>query len=250
MDRASALTWIQDTNRLAEIRRAIAAIEACSKPTFIILAGKDELANANHIGILAGSFNPPTQAHLALATIARKFNKLDVVVWSISRVTVDKEQITRAPLEHRLAMLTAIVATRPHEAVALTNQGLYADQATALRNIFPKMKQITFIMGYDKVVQIFDSRYYSNREEALMTLFHQANISVAPRAHDDIETIRTLLNNSANSSWQPFVNYLPLDPQYRYLSSTTIRTKIEQGEDVSDMVPSEGLALIDSGSFN
>ena len=65
------------------------------------------------------------------------------------------------------------------------NRGLYVEQARAIRSSFPAVKRIFLLMGYDKVVQILDARYYKNRDVELEALFHEAELLVAPRGDDD-----------------------------------------------------------------
>ena len=173
-----ARSYLHDDARMQRITAAIAALDAQSAPALSVIAGAERLANAHRIGVLAGSFNPPTLAHLALAASAQATAALDAVLWVISRVTVDKEQVTRAPLPARLAMLSALVAARPHDALAIVNRGLYAEQAIAFHAALPHMCKLCFIVGFDKIVQIVDPRYYTDRPTALALLFSQAELLV------------------------------------------------------------------------
>src|SRR5262245_16556345 len=50
-------------------------------------------ARTRRVGILPGSFNPPTIAHIELARHARELFGLDTIVFALSRITVDKEKI-------------------------------------------------------------------------------------------------------------------------------------------------------------
>ena len=59
--------------------------------------------------LLAGSYNPPTMAHLALAAAAAATGLADEVTLTISKVTVDKEAVTRATLLDRLLVLCLLL---------------------------------------------------------------------------------------------------------------------------------------------
>jgi nicotinamide-nucleotide adenylyltransferase len=171
------------------------------------------------------------------------------VLWTISRVTVDKERVTRAPLDARLATLTALVAARPGDAVALINRGLYADQAQAVRDALPDLASLAIITGYDKIVQIFDPHYYADRTAALDELFGLAEVLVAPRGDADAADLAALLAQPANQPYAARVHFIPLDPRWRTRSSTEIRDRIAHDQPIADLVPPESLALVDSGAY-
>jgi len=204
---------------------------------------------ARHAGILSGSFNPPTLAHEALATGALQVGQLDAAIWTISRVTVDKETVTRAPLEDRLIALTALMETRPHEAVALVNRGLYVDQIDAIRASLPQVTQITFVIGFDKIVQIVDPHYYADRDSALDELFSRADILVAPRDGDTAADLTALFARPENRRWAGYVRFLPLDPALRAISSSLVRQCIKRQQPIDDLVPPEAMALVDAGAY-
>ena len=44
----------------------------------------------------------------------------------------------------------------------------------------PALERLVFLVGFDKIVQIFDPRYYDDREDALRQLFSVASFAVAP----------------------------------------------------------------------
>jgi nicotinamide-nucleotide adenylyltransferase len=233
----------------ARISGAIAALDATGVPALTVVAGVERLRQARHVGILSGSFNPPTLAHAALATGALQAGQLDAVIWTISRVTVDKETVTRAPLEDRLIALTALMETRSHDAVALVNRGLYVDQIDAIRAALSHIAQITFIIGFDKIVQIVDPHYYANRDAALDELFSRADILVAPRDGDTESDLSALFALPENRRWAGSVRYLPLDPTLRDFSSSHARQRIDQHQSIDSLVPPEALALVDAGAF-
>jgi nicotinic acid mononucleotide adenylyltransferase len=246
---ALTLRNLRDPERMRQIQATIANLDATAAPQVALIAGGERLANARHIGVLAGSFNPPTLAHLALAASATQTARLDALLWTISQVTVDKEQVTRAPLAERLAVLAALVASRPHDAVAVLNRGLYAAQAEALHATFPTLQRLSFIIGYDKIVQIVDPRYYPNPIAALDELFALAEVWVAPRAGEGEADLTALFAQPENQRWAGRVHFLPLDPQYQTLSSTTLRARIDRQLPIADLTPPEAQALVDAGAY-
>jgi nicotinamide-nucleotide adenylyltransferase len=246
---AHALALLRDPALRAHITDELAALDAATTPAVRIIAGATGLADVRRLGLLAGSFNPPTLAHVALAHSARVNGQVDAVLWSISRVTVDKEHVARAPLPDRLAILAALVATQPPDAAALCNRGLYADQAQAVRIALPHVRDLAIITGYDKIVQIFDPQYYTDRQTALDELFGLARVLVAPRGADDVADLAALLQQPANQPWADRVQFLPLAPAWRTLSSTEARTRIAAHQSIADLAPPEALALVESGAY-
>ncbi len=255
-----ALNALRDTTR----RQRIAALIETPQPIAIV-AGEQCLHTAQHLGALAGSFNPPTLAHEALAIAARSTAGIDCVLWTISRVTVDKERIVKAPLIDRLLVLETMTERHPDMAVALVDAGLYVDQARILRDAFPHISDLTLIMGFDKIVQIFDPRYYRNalpidgldspesaetrRDRTLGELYSLARIIVAPRADDGPDDLRNLLDTPHNRPFAGAISMLPLEPALRGISSTELRDRIAAGESIADTVPPEALALVETGCY-
>ena len=247
--RAYALAVLRDDTMRAHLDEMIATLDATTTPTLIVLAGAERLRAARRVGVLAGSFNPPTLAHVQLAANACALAHLDVVLWSISRVTVDKEAVTHASLPQRLALLTALSESLPQMAVGFVNRGLYAEQAAALRLALPATDTISFIVGFDKIVQIVDRRYYADRDAALHDLFSAADLLVAPRDDATEADLTTLFARDENMPYASHIRYLPLAPALRDLASSDLRARIAAGQPIDDAVPPEALALIDVGAY-
>lgn len=177
-------------------------------------------AAARRLGLLPGSFNPPTSAHLALARAGRAAG-LDAVAYLLSKRTVDKERVTGLELPERLHLL-ADLARADGDALAFLNRGLYVDIASTVRAALPRV-DLVFLVGHDKIVQIFDPRYYDDRERALQELFGLARFLVAPRADAGGDELAALLAEPANAPFADRVAPLALDERYRDASSTTAR---------------------------
>jgi nicotinate-nucleotide adenylyltransferase len=195
------------------------------------------------LGVLAGSFNPMTLAHTALAGRALAEGGLDAVAFALSVRIVDKERVTGAAMEDRLLALELYVQRHPDYAVLVLNRGLYVDQAAALRAAFPALRELAFIVGYDKAVQIFDPRYYADRDAALERLFALATLLVAPRAGQGQAALAALLARPENRRFAGAVRWLPLPAAYTALSSTRVRQEAGSAAEV-EAVPVETRALL------
>ena len=217
------------------------------------ISGQDALAKARRVGLLPGSFNPLTSAHIALAEAARGAANLDAVAWSIAARTVDKEHVTRATVPDRLAQLAAYVLLERTDAVVLLNRGLYVEQVRALRTLARGTTELAIVVGIDKVVQILDPRYYADRNMALDDLFSHATLLVAPRQNDERASLEELLSRPENVRYAPYITYVNVPSRYRTQSSTEARhvlmsanTGIEgvaEPEAAAPLIPPEGYAL-------
>jgi nicotinic acid mononucleotide adenylyltransferase len=101
------------------------------------------------------------------------------------------------------------------------------EEAEAVRKSFPAVLKLFFLVGFDKVVQILDPRYYTNRDAALKALFGLAELLVAPRGKDGAEALVELLNRPENRKFARFIHQLPLSSAYRNISSTQVRQQPE-----------------------
>lgn len=149
-------------------------------------------------GAYPGSFNPPTRAHLAIAEAARDAHHLDRVDLVVSRRALDKEHVDRPLLEHRIAVLEEVAASRPWLGVAVTEAQLLVDVAAGYD---------VLIVGADKWHQLHDARYYGSaaaRDDAVARL---PELAVAPRPPLDV----------------PGVALLHVPEEYGAMSSTTAR---------------------------
>ena len=224
-------TILPPAEALAPFHRALAALDPDATPTASQLCGPP-LATVRRLVALPGSFNPPHRAHDALLEAARTAWDADGAACVLSARTVDKEQVSGLWLEDRLWLLCALGGAET--AVVATNRGLYVEQAAALRALCPSLAALAFVTGYDKIVQIFDPRYYVDREAALDELFAQAEFLVAPRGAATARDLAVLLARPENARFAGRVTALPLSPALAEVSSTRAR---ERGalEDVPDL---------------
>ncbi|MDQ2714278.1 MAG: hypothetical protein M3Z08_05165 [Chloroflexota bacterium] len=195
-------------------------------PSALIMPGAPE--PRGWVIVFPSSFNPPTTAHLALLHQAQQFanqkGRSAYIYAAMSRQIIDKERVQRPLLLDRLVLLENVLRCHASgTAIMLFNRGLYVEQAKALHTSFPQVTKLTFLVGFDKIVQIFDPRYYANRDAALIDLFTHADILVAPRGEAGTDELSQLLRAPENRGFARHVHALPLDPAYRAVSSSSIR---------------------------
>ena len=177
--------------------------------------------------VFPGSFNPPTLAHLALLKQAWQFARVHGpmhIYAALSTYITDKERVERPLLLDRINLLQTVLRKHVrHTGIMLFNRGLYVEQAEAVHSAFPLVSNLYFLIGFDKIVQIFDPRYYKDRDLALQELFELADFLVAPRGEAGPEELSILLDRPENKQYAGHVHALPLSASYRYISSTRIR---------------------------
>jgi nicotinamide-nucleotide adenylyltransferase len=191
----------------------------------------------NSIAVLSGSFNPLTRGHEALITTARREGTDAVLIVQPVRA-IDKEGVARAALVDRALVLLQWAARHEGVGLALVNRGLYLEQAALLAAPYPS-SALTFLVGYDKVEQIFDARYYADRDAALEALFRLATLRVAPRQGRGHDALDALLQRQENRRFAAHVTPLLLEADVDALSSTSVREAARAGDPWETLVPVE-----------
>jgi nicotinic acid mononucleotide adenylyltransferase len=223
------------------LRDHLATLDPSGEPRAIIAC---RARPPGAIGILAGSFDPLTNAHVALAAAALEHGDVAAVYFALSRHTVDKEARQRPTDTDRALALQTWLRGRERYGLLLFNRGLYADQALAARAAFPRAEAIRFIVGFDKARQIFDPRYYGDRDGALRTLFGAVDLLVAPRAGASADELDDLLSRPENRPFRAAARALPFEPTHADASSTIVRDAFRAGRPVDHLVPPEALAFV------
>lgn len=255
----SARDLLDETDELLSLDAAIEHLaegRAMGRAPTATILSPDTLTGARRVGVVAGSFNPLTLAHLALVESARGVAELDLVIWLHAIVTVDKERVQPALLADRLAQLLAYARNVPGNVVALCSHGLYVDIATALSKWLAPETEVCLLVGFDKIVQILDPRYYTDRAAALATLFDEQRVTllVGPRADADAADLAHLLAQPEHARYANNVKPVPLAAQYAADSSTEVRHLAAAPEvnaaRLRALVPPEALALIlETGAY-
>ncbi|MDP9372960.1 MAG: hypothetical protein M3Q65_11035, partial [Chloroflexota bacterium] len=140
MTRDALREALYDLPAIFALREALASLDPAAPPRAVV-AQKAADASAPGggvaVGILAGSFDPLTVAHAALARAALDAGGLDALYLALSRHTVDKEGIARPSQADRALVLRLYARRRAGHGLLLFNRGLYAEQAEAARVAFP-----------------------------------------------------------------------------------------------------------------
>ena len=236
--------------RFRRVQRLLDELDPQAKPQARLVPGS--LAPQGDIIVFPGSFNPPTTAHLAMLSQAAQFGRVHGgmrVYAAMSKLTTDKETVERPLLVDRILLLDTVLHNHAsHVGILLFNRGLYVEQAEAIRSQYPEVGQLYFLLGFDKIVQIFDARYYEDRDNALRELFSLAEMLVAPRAGAGAAELTALLAQSENAPCASHVHSLPLDTSFRAISSSRIRQDVSDHE--QDVPPEAQRFIRETGAYS
>lgn len=180
-----------------------------------------QAATPARLGILPGSFNPPTIAHLQLAEAAAPY--VDELLWVVPSVFPHKDYFG-ATLEERLELLGRIETAIP-TAVAATEGGLFLDIARECRFSYGPETRLYFLCGRDAAERILTWDY--GRPGVVEDMLGEFELLVAPRS-GRIEVPEPFRGRIHRLEGAP-----PLDR----VSSTDVRERIQRGEPWEHLVP-------------
>jgi nicotinamide-nucleotide adenylyltransferase len=213
--------------RLAFVRRAPAGIAE----------------GPGHLLCLSASFNPLTVAHLRLIQEAGRLTHPDECLFLLATANVDKG-VEGFPFEQRLDLLDRYVESSPTFSVAAVSHGRFVDKAQAIRPHYPEGTQLTFILGFDTLIRLFDPKYYTDCDASLTALFAGSRFVVANRAPDPPEAIDSCLARPEVAPYAHGIQVIRLPEEIAAISASAIRARLARGEPVAGLVPSEILPLL------
>ena len=173
------------------------------------------------IGILAGSFNPPTIAHRELALAASQH--VDLIVCVVPRLFPHKEY-NGATLEQRIEMLDASGLDIPH-AIASTEKGLFIDIAREFREHCGPATRLSFVCGRDAAERILHWDY--GRAGVVEEMLREFELLVAPRGG----------HFSPPPEHRSRIHALRMRGGHEEVSSTEVRERIARGKPWEHLVP-------------
>jgi nicotinate (nicotinamide) nucleotide adenylyltransferase len=170
---------------------------------------------------LAGSFNPPTIAHLALAQAAS--GKVDALICVVPRAFPHKDY-SGATLEQRIEMLESAGLEIPY-AIAVTGQGLFVDIGRECRRHYGPEARLAFVCGRDAAERILTWDY--GRPGVVEEMLREFELLVAPRGG----------HFAPPAEYRDRIHALQVGPGHEEVSSTEVRERIARGEAWEHLVP-------------
>ena len=204
------------------------------------------LKRGKKLGIFSGSFNPLTLAHTRMVEDTVAKYQLNELLLLLAKANVDKA-VFGLPLAARLLTVKRYAKSRQAFSVGVSSHGRYIDKVAALKSIFPPDTELHFIVGYDTLVRIFDTKYYTDTDfhAELQALFVSARFIVANRAEADIKTIASFMAQPEIRQYTSYISSILLPDVYAYMSSTQVRELLARGEAIEHLVPPSILAMLD-----
>lgn len=176
--------------------------------------------HTSRLGVLPSAFNPPTVAHMALASAA--LSNLDEVLFVLPRVFPHKD-IDGATLAQRIEMVRAAIQHEERFSLALADRGLFIDIARECREALGPL-DLSFLCGRDAAERIVNWDYGS--PEAFAEMLQEFSLLVAARKGDYEAPYR--YRDAIRS-----LKVAALDE----VSSSEVRRRIAEGSDWEALVP-------------
>lgn len=181
------------------------------------------------LGVLAGTYNPMTRAHLSLAEAA--LEEVEAVVLVIPSKLPHKEMFG-ASLEQRAEMLAGAVRGESRLAAAVSPHGLLAEIADDMRELCGDQVQLSFVCGRDAAERIMNWPYAD--PELLPTFLSRSKLLVAPRHGHYLPP----------AEFAPAIQALTLSEELDAVSSTELRRRIACGEPWEMLVPAPIVEMV------
>jgi nicotinate-nucleotide adenylyltransferase len=187
----------------------------------------------DRLGILPGSFNPPTRAHLALAEAALgdPDARLDEVVLVLPR-SFPHKKYDGASFTQRADMLRAALDRNPKLAAAVSVGGLFVEIAQECRAAYGPSTQLTFVCGRDAAERVvgwdYDNPNVINQMlEMFQLLVAHREGAYAPPTH-----------------LRRYIRALALPADLNAISASDVRRRIREGVPWQHLVPDAIIRIV------
>lgn len=174
------------------------------------------------LGVLPGTFNPPTRAHLELARAA--FPHVDEVLFVLPRVFPHKAW-EGARFDERLNLLLQATSDEARFSVAASDCGLFREIADACLEEYGSSARLSFICGRDAADRIVNWDYPD--PEAVPRMLEWFDLLVASRGGE----------YKPPPGLCASIRRLGLPPGLDEISATEVRRRIAAGEPWEHLVP-------------
>ncbi len=183
------------------------------------------------LAVLAGTFHPPTRAHLALAKAALAY--VDEVLFVLPKALPHKSygEVSHAD---RLRILEAAIRAEPRFSLAVTRGGLFIDIARECREAYAAEVELLFLCGRDAAERILNWDY--GEPGAVASMLAEFGLLVADREG----------RYAPPAPYAHRILRLALPEDFSGVSGSHVRKRMKQGQSWEHLVPSAALPLIRS----
>ncbi len=242
------MTARDELDQEREIGELLAGLDPNGPPklSYVRKAPAGIASTGGRLLCLSASFNPLTLGHVWLIQEASRLTPPDEVLLVLAKANVDKG-VAGFPLERRLRLLRSFAESRSSFSVAAASHGRFVDKAEAIRRHYPEQTCLTFLLGLDTLIRLFDAKYYTDCQAALATLFRTCDVMVANRAPEPPEAVWAFLGRPDVSPFAGQIQVIQLPADVAAISATEVRARLARGESISHLVPAEIHALLTAG---
>jgi nicotinic acid mononucleotide adenylyltransferase len=195
---ARAALTAGERRRLRPLAAAIARAAGQGPPRLEPVVG--DLQRGGRVGLLAGTFNPFTRAHAALAIAGRRAG-CGRVLLAMAPVSLDKERLERAHPVDRIDWVARWARRRSWAVAAAASHPLLVDMAEALAGMTGA--EVALLLGADKAAQLVQARYYDDPPAALDRLRRTAVLLVAERDGHPLPDLPLPAARLSTAAWVP-----------------------------------------------
>jgi nicotinate-nucleotide adenylyltransferase len=225
-----------------QLQNEILRLSRASRPEIILV--KPAKSAAARLGVFASSFNPITNAHLALIEQAASQFSLEQVLALAGVSNADKQDYD-CPLLVRLEMLELALRAKDNVSMGISSTPFFVDMIDAIAQAFPSSTSPYFIVGFDTFVRIIDfegrylNRYYrsfSDPSQPLTYLLSKGHLIVAARSGQGATQLAEIAAREPRIAADR-VLFLDFPPDLAERSATEVRNRIRDGAAVTGLVP-------------
>ena len=182
------------------------------------------------LGILPGTFHPPTRAHLALGRAGLEV--CDEVLFVLPRELPHK-RYEDVGFADRARMLVAAIEGEPRFSAGVSEGGLFAEIAGECRAAYGPGTRLAVLCGRDAAERIVGWDY--GRPKAIEEMLEGFDLLVAARGGD----------YAAPPALARHIHTLKLAEDMSEVSATEVRRRIRAGRQWSGLVPPGGVPLVE-----
>ena len=183
------------------------------------------------LGIFGGTFDPPHNGHLQIAREALRVLELDKVIFMVAGSPQLKHNPVKTTAKQRLAMTK--LAVNGERLFEVSSMEIDRKGATYTVQTLEELKkagtgqnELFFIIGMDNLAGF---KYWHKPDE----IIKKCILVVAPRPDKTDVSLEELEKDVPGSSQRLII----LEEPFVDISSSVIRWKAAQGEDISSLVP-------------
>jgi nicotinic acid mononucleotide adenylyltransferase len=188
-------------------------------------------ADPSRVVLFPGTWNPPTVAHVEIATTALR--GADEVIWVMPRVLPHKS-FDGPGFDARCGMLRALVRETPGFSAAISCGGLYAEIAEEARRYFGAGTEIALALGRDAAERIAGWDY--GRPGVFEEFIERYRLLVAARDGD----YEPEPHHAAS------ISSLPMESSWDEVSSSEVRRRIADGASWRELVPKAIVPMVET----